>query len=144
MSGKRIILDSNVLVSAFTSAQGASRTVLRCVLAGHATALLSIPLFMEYEDVLMRPETQSRCPLSRGEQGALLDALFARSEMVEVYYRWRPNLRDEGDNHVLVLAVAASDAPIITFNRRDFSGGQLRFPDIKVLTPGAWLKTLQE
>ena len=105
------------------------------MLAGQATALLSIPLFTKYEDVLTRPDTQNRCPLSRAEQGALLDALFARSELVEVYYRWRPNLRDEGDNHVLELAVAAGDAPIVTFNRRDVAGGQLRFPDIQVLTP---------
>ena len=144
MSVTRVILDSNVLVSAFTSAQGTSRTVLRRVLPGQATALLSIPLFMEYEDVLTRADTQNRCPLSRAEQGALLDAFFARSELVEIYYRWRPNLRDEGDNNVLELAVAAGDAPIVTFNRRDFAGGQLRFPAIEVLTPGAWLKTLQE
>lgn len=34
---------------------------------------------------------------------------------MEGYYRWRPNLPDEGDNHVLELAVAAGDAPSITF-----------------------------
>jgi len=55
---------------------------------------------------------------------------------------WRPNLPDEGDNHVLELAVAAGDAPIVTFNRRDFRIGELRFPGIIVQTPGAWLKPL--
>jgi predicted nucleic acid-binding protein len=74
------------------------------------------------------------------EQGQLFDAFLTNAEMLEVYYRWRPNLRDEGDNHVLELAVAAGGAPIITYNRRDFAGGQLRFPDIQVLTPAAWLK----
>jgi uncharacterized protein len=61
--------------------------------------------------------------------------------LVEVYYRWRPNLSDEGDNHVLELAVAAGDAPIVTFNRRDFRGGELRFPSIVLQTPAAWLKS---
>jgi hypothetical protein len=42
---------------------------------------------------------------------------------------------------VLELAVAAGDAPIVTFNRRDFRSGELRFPDIVVQTPGAWLKS---
>jgi hypothetical protein len=51
-------------------------------------------------------------------------------------------LPDEGDNHVLELAVAAGDAPIVTFNRRDFRSGELRFPGIIVQTPGAWLKSL--
>ena len=140
MSVTRVIIDSNVLVSAFTSAEGASRKVLRRVLTGDAVALLSIPLFMEYEAVLARPETQRRCPLSRIEQGQLFDTFLSGAELLEVYYRWRPNLRDEGDNHVLELAVAAGDAPILTFNRRDFAGGQLRFPDIKVLTPATWLR----
>lgn len=140
MSMRRVILDSNVLVSAFTSAQGASRAVLRSVLEGEAVALLSVPLFVEYEAVLARPETQRRCSLTRTEQGQLLDAVLARTELVEIYYRWRPNLRDEGDNHVMELAVAAGDAPIVTFNRRDFANGQLRFPSVEVMTPTVWLK----
>ena len=144
MSTKRVILDSNVLISAFTSSVGSSRAVLRQVLQGKAVALLSIPLFVEYESVLERTETQRRCPLSRIEQGQLFDAFLARTELVEVYYRWRPNLRDEGDNHVLELAVAAGDAPIVTYNRRDFVGGQLRFPDIQIQSPAAWLEHLQE
>ena len=141
MEPTRIILDTNVLVSAFTSAEGASRKILRQVLRGEVEALLSVPLFAEYEAVIARPETQSRCPLSAAEQGRLFDAFLSRTQLVEVYYRWRPNLRDEGDNHVLELAVAAGDAPIVTFNRRDFRGGELRFPNLAVQTPGAWLKS---
>jgi predicted nucleic acid-binding protein len=129
------------LVSAFTSAEGVSRQVLRRVLNNEAEALISLPLFAEYEAVLGRPETQRRCPLTATEQSQLLDAFLSRTRLVEVYYRWRPNLPDEGDNHVLELAVAAGDAPIVTLNRRDFRGGELRFPGIIVQTPGAWLKS---
>jgi putative PIN family toxin of toxin-antitoxin system len=137
----RVILDTNVLVSAFTSSEGGSRKVLREVLSGDVVALLSVPLFVEYEAVLAQPETQRRCPLSTAEQGRLFDSFLSRTQLVEVYYRWRPNLRDEADNHVLELAVAAGDAPIVTFNRRDFRGGELRFPDLVVQTPGAWLRS---
>jgi putative PIN family toxin of toxin-antitoxin system len=136
-----IIVDSNVLVSAFTSAEGASRQVLRRVLGGEVESLISVPLFTEYEAVLARPETRRRCPLTVAEQGRLFDAFLSRTRLVEVYYRWRPNLPDEGDNHVLELAVAAGDAPILTFNRRHFRGGELRFPNIIVQTPGAWLRS---
>jgi putative PIN family toxin of toxin-antitoxin system len=139
MAVPQVILDSNVLVSAFTSAEGASRRVLRRVLAGDALALISVPLFAEYEAVLARPATQRRCPLNVPEQTRLFDAFLARTRLVEVYYRWRPNLRDEGDNHVLELAIAAGQAPVVTFNRRDFRGGELQFPDIVVQTHGAWL-----
>jgi hypothetical protein len=94
-----------------------------------------------YEAVLARRETQRRCPLTVSEQIRLFDAFLSSTQLVEVYYRWRPNLPDEGDNHVLELAVAAGDAPIVTFNRRDFRRGELRFPSIVVQTPAAWLKS---
>jgi len=38
-------------------------------------------------------------------------------------------------------AEGAGDAPIVTFNRRDFRSGELRFPGIVVQTSGAWLKS---
>jgi len=90
----------------------------------------STALFTEHEAVLARPK----------EQTALFDAFLACTKLVEVYYRWRPNLPDESDNHVLELAVAAGDATILTFNRKDFSRGDLRFPDVVIQSPGIWLK----
>jgi predicted nucleic acid-binding protein len=109
-------------------------------LGGLAEALISVPLFAEYEAVIARPDTQQRCPLSVAEQVQLFDAFLSQTQMVEIYYQWRPNLPDEGDNHVLELAVAAGDAPIVTFNKRDFRGGELRFPSIIVQSPAAWLR----
>lgn len=140
----RIIVDTSVLASAFTSGRGASREILRRVLREEARALISVPLFVEYEDVLARPQLQQRCSLSLPEQVALLDAFLACTKLVEVYYRWRPNLPDESDNHVLELAVAAGSATILTFNRRDFTRGELRFPDIAIQSPAGWLKELKK
>lgn len=140
MDAPHLVLDSNVLVSAFTSGKGASRELLREVLRGACVAAISVPLFLEYEDVLARPQVRRRCALSAPEQEQLFDAFLACTQLVEVYYRWRPNLRDESDNHVLELAVAAGGIPVVTFNRRDFTGGQLRFPGLIVQTPAAWLK----
>jgi hypothetical protein len=54
--------------------------------------------------------------LRQAEQIRLFEAFLSRTQLIEVYYRWRPNLLDEGHNHVLELAVAAGDAPILTFN----------------------------
>lgn len=139
MQPRRIVLDTNVMAAAFTSGRGSSREVLRRVLRGEALALVSVPLFAEYEDVLARPQVQRRCSLTAPEQRALFDAFLACSELVEVYYRWRPNLPDESDNHVLELAVAAGDATILTFNRRDFSRGELRFPGVLIQSPADWL-----
>ena len=54
---------------------------------------------------------------------------------LRVYYLWRPNLPDEGDNHLIELAVAGGAEAIVTFNLRDFQRTELYFPDIAVLTP---------
>ena len=135
-----MVIDTNVLVSAFTSDGGAWRAVIRKVLQKQVRALVSIPLFAEYEDVLARPEIQARCPLSKSEQSALFDAFIAQTRLVEVYFSWRPNLRDEGDNHIIELAVAAGTCTIITHNLRDFANAELKFPSVKVLTPAQWLK----
>jgi putative PIN family toxin of toxin-antitoxin system len=141
MSERRIVLDTNVLVSAFTSDRGASRDVLRCILRKQALALISVPLYAEYEAVLARPEVQQRCRLTQDEREMLFDAFLVRTELIEVYYRWRPNLPDEADNHVMELAVAAGGATIVTFNRRDFLRGELRFPGVAIESPADWLKT---
>lgn len=135
-----IIVDTNVLVAALTSSQGASREVLRRVLQGRKRALISLTLFKEYEDVLSRKDIVQMSPLKPREQSALIDAFLAQTVLVEVYFSWRPNLRDEGDNHVMELAVAAGDATVITHNTRDFSGAELKFPSVSVLTPAQWLK----
>ena len=51
-----------------------------------------------------------------------------------------PNLRDEGDNHSIELAVAAGAGWIITNNLADFRGAQLKFPEIRIVAPGEYLK----
>lgn len=136
----RIIIDTNVLVSAFSSAEGSSRVVLRGVLTGRWQPLVSLPLFTEYEDVLGSTEVMERCPLPACEREELLDAVLSRCQVIEVYFAWRPNLRDEDDNHVFELAVAAQDAPLLTWNVRDFASAELRFPKVRVRTPAQWLK----
>jgi len=84
MTGRRVILDSNVLVSAFTSSEGASRRILRKILQGQITALISVPLFAEYEAVLSRRETRRRCPLTLTEQTRLFDAFISLTQIVEL------------------------------------------------------------
>jgi putative PIN family toxin of toxin-antitoxin system len=140
MSIPSVILDTNVLVAALSSAEGTSRAVLRGALLGRWRPLISLPLFAEYEDVFSRDETLSRSKLSAAACDELLDALLSVSELVEIYYAWRPNLRDEGDNHVFELAVAAGDAALLTWNLRDFARTELRFPHLRIMTSADWMR----
>jgi PIN domain len=52
----RTVLDTDVMVSAFRSRTGASRTWLRAGFRGDVALLLSMPLVLQYEEVLTRPE----------------------------------------------------------------------------------------
>jgi hypothetical protein len=60
-----------------------------------------------------------------------------------VLFRWRPNLADESDNHLVELAVAGGATAIVTNNVRDLRSGELVFPDIGIMTPAEFLKTLK-
>ena len=103
---------------------------------------MSEKLFLEFEDLLGREDLFRASPLTAVERGQLLDAFLGVCEWVEVYFRWRPNLRDEGDNHVMELAIAGSVSAVVTNNVADFQGADLSFPEIRVLTPQQYLKEL--
>jgi len=77
------------------------------------------------------------------ERQELFAAFLSVCEWVHVYFSWRPNLRDEGDNHILELAVAGGATMVVTNNVRDFRAANLRFPDIRIVTPRILAKELQ-
>lgn len=65
-------------------------------------------LFSEYESVIQRSEIVAKCPLTSAEISALLASFMSVSEWIYIYYLWRPNLKDEADNHLIELAVAGN------------------------------------
>lgn len=97
-------------------------------------------LLTEYEDVLRRGSLFERCRLTGSEREELLDIFLSVCTWTRIYYAWRPNLRDEGDNHVVELAIAGGAQRIITRNVRDFSPMELRFPNLDIKTPEDFLK----
>ncbi len=134
------VVDTNVVVSALLGRkEGASRKVLRACLEQRILPLMGESLFNEYEDVLSRDALFSSCPLSRVERDRLLDTFFSVCQWVMIYYTWRPNLRDEADNHLIELAVAGNAESIVTKNIKDFQGSQLHFPQLRILSPDAFI-----
>src|SRR5438876_9736062 len=101
----KVVLDTDVLIAAIRSRRGASRAWLRTVLSGEANLLLSVPLALEYEAVLTRPEHLAVSGASIGQMLALLDALYAVCDPVEIPFLWRPMLRDPNDEMVFEAAV---------------------------------------
>jgi len=137
-----IVLDTNVFVNALLSTHHGSRSraVVRACIAGQHEPLFGVALFREYEDVLSRAALFSRSQTSAAERTEVFGALLHRARWVEVYFAWRPNLMDEGDNHLIELAVAGGAAALVTRNIADFKRVELKFPGLAILTPEQFLE----
>jgi putative PIN family toxin of toxin-antitoxin system len=134
-----IVVDTNVLVGACLDSPSCGGVVAAC-LRGRHEPLIAAALFAEYEDVMAREELWRGCGLTAKERNDLLDAFLSRCSWTRIYFGWRPNLRDEGDNHLVELAVAGSAERIVTRNVRDFASMELRFAGLVVQSPEAFLK----
>ena len=137
----QVVLDTNVFVSACLGS-GPANQVMRGCLAGACKPLMGAALFAEYEDVLARDALWLSSPLTREERHDLFDVFLSVCQWTRVYFAWRPNLPDEGDNHLIELAVAGNASVIVTRNLRDLARGELRFAGLRVLDPVSFLKEL--
>ena len=134
----RIVIDTCVLVSALRSNRGASFKLIELIGSGKFQASVSVPLILEYEDATRRPEHGAR--LDQNQIDAVLDYVCEVSDQREIFYLWRPLLKDPKDDLVLELAVESSTDYIVTFNLSDFAGAE-RF-GIDVITPQQFLKKI--
>ncbi len=134
-----VVVDTNVFVSAVMSKNGASRQIIRLCLQQKLIPLMGNALFAEFEDVCSRDSLFDPKMITRSDRDVLLDAFFASCRWVPIYFLWRPNLQDEGDNHVLELAVAGNASCIVTANKKDFLKSELKFPGIGILSPTEFL-----
>ncbi|MCX7901815.1 MAG: putative toxin-antitoxin system toxin component, PIN family [Burkholderiaceae bacterium] len=134
----RCVIDTNVFVGACLGTGSASRVITAC-LTGQALPVMGSALLAEYEDVLGRSEPFATCRLSADERFELLDIFMAHCEWTRVYFGWRPNLPDEGDNHLVELAVAGRARYIVSRNLRDLLRAELLFPAVRCVSPEVFL-----
>ena len=138
MAHFEIVIDTNVLVAGLRSRRGAAFCLLSLAGSGRFGINLSVPLLMEYEDVLLRPETGIPLPPSAVED--VLDYHCAVARHHRIFFLWRPYLKDPRDDMVLELAVKANCELIVTYNIRDFAGCE-RF-GIRALAPVELLRRI--
>ena len=138
----KVVIDTSGFISALISKNGEAIEVLRLALQKMVVPQMGTKLYLEYESLLNRDEIQKLVSLSTAEVEELLNALMSVSQWCQVYYLWRPNLNDEGDNHIVELAVASNSRYIITYNTKDFKNFQLSF-DIKIMTPGEFIRSIK-
>lgn len=142
MKSWRVVLDTNILVAASRSRTGASFALLRMLKEGRYCALASVPLMLEYEAVLKRPEQLAVGGRTPEMADAFLDALSLWIEPVHLHYLWRPQLRDAADEMVLETALNGRADALVTLNTRDFAPA-CRF-NMAVKTPGEFLFDLMK
>lgn len=130
----RVVLDTCVIVAALRSRLGASNAILQSVLKGRLRILATAPLFLEYEEVLCRPEQRLAHKLEPPQIQSFLQELAAVIEPVEIHFRWRPQIGDPNDELVLEAAVNGRADALVTHNARDFLRGAERF-GLTVLRP---------
>jgi len=138
----KVVIDTNVFIGACLG-QGASRSVIAACLEGKLTPLMGVALMTEYEDVLSRTDLFTRCRLDDVERNELLDIFLSVCHWTRIYFGWRPNLQDEGDNHLIELAVAGGAEYILTRNLRDVARMELLFPGLKIVFPETLLKEIK-
>ena len=138
----RVLLDTSVVRAGFVGVAGASRLLLRAVLTGKAIAVASTALMLEYEAVLLRPETLEKAGATESDALDFLDGLCAACQPVTVRFRWRPQSPDDGDDLVIDAAVNGLAHAIATFNLRDLRAPAARFGVMAEL-PAATLTRLR-
>ena len=139
---RRAVLDTSVVVAALRSRSGASNALLELVALGTLRPLVSTALFLEYEEVLQRPENRLATGMSEQDVEGFLAALASAAEAVEVNFRWRPQLKDPKDELVLEAAVNGQAEALVTHNVRDFEPAARLF-GLRVLLPRDLLKELK-
>jgi putative PIN family toxin of toxin-antitoxin system len=135
-----VILDTNVFIAALRSRRGASFQILSMVGTDRFDISLSVPLVVEYEAVAKRQAKQ--LGLSFQDIDDILDYLCQVAKPCDIYFLWRPFLRDPKDDFVLEAAIHSEADYIVTHNLRDFEGAQEM--GVNVITPQQFLQLLGE
>jgi predicted nucleic acid-binding protein len=135
MPGPGVVVGTDVVVAGLRSRRGVAFRLLSEVGQGPFEIALSVPLLLEYEDALRRPQVGSL--LGQADVDAVLDYFCKVAHLRQIFFLWRPLLPDPKDDMLLELGVAARCQSIVTYNVRDFVGAE-KF-GISVLEPGPFL-----
>jgi putative PIN family toxin of toxin-antitoxin system len=137
----RLVIDTNVVVSAMRSPKGASAALLMAARRGKIALVANVALALEYEATCRLAEHRLASGLDLDQVAIFVDAVIAMADPVESHFIWRPQLRDPGDELVLEAAVNGRADAIVTFNLRDFGLVPQRF-GIDLLAPAEALRRI--
>jgi len=137
------VIDTDVVVAAMRSPRGASAELLRRIDGGKAVMLLTVALALEDEAICTLAEHRLASGLSASDAALYVDGLIALAEPVRAFFRWRPQLRDPGDELVLEAAVNGQADAIVTFNESHLREARKSF-GIEVIRPAEALRRIKK
>jgi len=118
----RVVIDTNVLVAALRSRRGASFRLFELIDSGKFHTCISVPLVLEYEAAAK--DLIGQVSLRERDVDTVIDYVCKVASHHQIYYLWRPFLKDAKDDMVLELAVTAACDAIVTYNVRHFEGAE--------------------
>ena len=105
--------------------------------------LLTVALALEYEATCMLAEHRLASGLSAADAAYYVGGLIGMAEPVRAFFRWRPQLRDPGDELVLEAAVNGQAEAIVTFNESHLREARKSF-GIEVIRPAEALRRMEK
>lgn len=135
-----VILDTNVLVSAIRSKQGASYQILSRIGTGAFAVAVSVPLVLEYEATMLKHIRST--PLTKQDVAAVVDYICLVARRQPIFFLWRPLLGDTNDDMIAEVAIAAGCDAIVTHNRTHFE--KLTEFGCRVLSPAEFLAEIEQ
>ena len=133
----KIVLDTNVLVSAFLSARGAPAQILGLILEGYITLCVEPRIVHEYKEVLTRPQWHfTEEDISDVLEVLLDNAITINAPLLNI------ELPDPDDLVFVETAAATRADAIVTGNRHHFP--KKTTGKIPVLSPSEFLEAVRK
>lgn len=136
MKRQRIVLDTNVLISAVLFG-GPPRDVLELVISGAVDCSLSLPILDETREVLRRP----KFGFSPEQSFQLLEELHAVCDVINPAVRVQAVASDPADNMILECALESKADVVVSGDHHLLDLGV--FHSIHIVTPADYLKTIK-
>lgn len=134
----RAVLDTNILLSALRSRNGASHEILSRLVNREFELIIGNTVLAEYDEVLKRECPTFGIPVATVDR--VLNALCAASTYFSTSAFWKPALPDPDDEAFAQLALEAKVGYLVTCNQRHFPTDRL--PALRVVSPKEFLQVL--
>jgi putative PIN family toxin of toxin-antitoxin system len=133
----KVVVDTNVLVSAFLKPDSKPAKILQLVLQGDLEIVVNEQILHEYEDVLSRPKFDLPASKVSTIVGLIRSRGMRAPALAETF-----QLPDESDEPFLEAALATDADALVTGNKRHFPKGACKGQ--RVVSPAELMSNLSE